>query len=470
MLGLAAVPLCLPGRFRRRALVLAVTVLLCVVAVVLARPERRPRSTCVAGGRRMCCVAERSKTRPIVIVGGGMAGGNAAATLRHEGFSGAVMLISREPGVPFGRPPLSKTYLRSEEDLHGWYVRPDGWFADHDVELRTRTAVVAVDPGAHVVTLDSGEEVGYQKVLIATGGRNRRLAIPGAGLRGIHYLRTVAECDAIRDEVAPGRRAVVVGMGFIGCEVAASLTQLGVRVTTIFSGHAPLERVLGGQIGEMISAIHRSKGVELRSADQVAAFEGTERVEAVVTAAGQRIACDFVVAGVGIEPDIPAVAVEHENGILVDDLCRTSEPDVYAAGDVANQLHPLFGRVRVEHYNNAEKHGAAAARSMLGSTAPYDYLYTFWSDQYEHKIEYVGYAARWDEFVIRGSQDERKLIGFYLADGVVRAAVGLDRGGDPELDSDSEMAACARLVSVRAKLDRATLADERTDLWSLGVR
>jgi 3-phenylpropionate/trans-cinnamate dioxygenase ferredoxin reductase component len=418
----------------------------------------------------MCCVDARSKTRPIVIIGGGLAGGNAAATLRDEGFSGPVTLISREPGVPFGRPPLSKTYLRSEEDLHGWYVRPDGWFADHDVELRSGAAAVAIDPGAHTVTLDSGEELGYQKVLIATGGRNRRLAIPGAGLRGVHYLRTVAECNAIREEAAPGRRAVMVGMGFIGCEVAASLTQLGVRVTAIFSGRAPLERVLGGRIGALISAIHLAKGVELRSGDQVAAFEGTERIETVVTAAGQRIPCDFVVAGVGIEPDIPAVAVVQENGILVDELCRASAPDVYAAGDVANQLHPLFGRVRVEHYNNAEKHGAAAARSMLGSTDPYDYLHTFWSDQYEHKIEYVGHAGRWDEFVIRGSEDEAKLIGFYLADGVVRAAVGLDRGGDPELDSDSEMAACARLVSARVKLDRSTLADERTDLWSLGVR
>jgi 3-phenylpropionate/trans-cinnamate dioxygenase ferredoxin reductase component len=418
----------------------------------------------------MCCVAAQSKTRPIVIVGGGLAGGNAAATLRDEGFSGPLVLISREPGLPFGRPPLSKTYLRSEEDLHGWYVRPHGWLADHDVELRGEAVAVAVDPDAHTVTLDSGEELGYQKVLIATGGRNRRLAIPGADLRGVHYLRTVAQCDAIRDEVAAARRAVVVGMGFIGCEVAASLTQLGVQVTAVFSGGAPLERVLGGQVGGLISAFHQAEGVELRSDEQVAAFEGTERVEAVVTAAGHRIACDFVVAGIGIEPDIPAIAVARENGILVDELCRASAPDVYAAGDVANHLHPLFGRIRVEHYNNAEKHGAAAARSMLGSTAPYDYLHTFWSDQYEHKIEYVGHAATWDEFVIRGSEEEAKLIGFYLADGVVRAAVGLDRGGDPELESDSEMAACARLVSARARLDAATLADERTNLWSLEVR
>ena len=415
----------------------------------------------------MYCVTQPTSAKPIVIVGSGMAGGNAAATLREEGYPGPVVLISTEPGVPFGRPPLSKTYLRSEEDLDGWYVRPAGWYADHGVELRNGPVVAAVDPAAHTVTLDSGEELGYHKILIATGGRNRRLRIPGADLSGIHYLRTVAECDAIKAVAVPGRRAVVVGMGFIGCEVAASLTQLGVQVTAVFPGQAPLETVLGGQVGTQIGAIHRAKGVELRPGDQVTAFEGAERVDAFVTAAGDRIPCDFAVAGIGIEPVIPPVAVEQQNGILTDELCRASAPDVYAAGDVANQLHPLFGRVRVEHYNNAEKHGRAAARSMLGSTAPYDYLYTFWSDQYEHKIEYVGHVAKWDEFVVRGSVEEGELIGFYLVDGVVRAAVGLDRGGDPELDLDGEMAASARLVSTQARPAPAVLADDRTDLWSL---
>jgi 3-phenylpropionate/trans-cinnamate dioxygenase ferredoxin reductase subunit len=402
-----------------------------------------------------------------VIIGGGIAGGNAAAALREEGFRGRVVLISREPGVPFGRPPLSKTYLRSEEELAGWYVRPADWYADHDVELRGGAAVKAVDPAAHEVSLYSGEKLGYQKVLIATGGRNRRLAIPGANLPGIHYLRTVAECDAIKQEAVPGRRAVIVGMGFIGCEVAASLTQLGVRVTGVFPGRAPLETVLGGQVAALIGATHQANGVELRPGEQVTAFEGTERVEAIVTAAGHRIACDFAVAGIGIQPDIPAVPVAQQNGILSDELCRASAPDVYVAGDVANHLHPLFGRVRVEHYNNAEKQGAAAARSMLGSTDPYDYLYSFWSDQYEHKIEYVGHVTTWDDFVVRGSLDEARLIGFYLVDGVVKAAVGLDRGGDPELDLDGEMAASARLVSVRAQPDPTVLADDDTDLWSL---
>ncbi|MFZ0077561.1 MAG: FAD-dependent oxidoreductase [Trebonia sp.] len=404
---------------------------------------------------------------PIVIIGGGMAGGNAAATLRDEGFSGPVVLLSREPNVPFGRPPLSKTYLRSEEDLAGWYVRPAGWYAEHDVELRNGVVVAAVDPAAHTVTLDSGAEIRYEKVLIATGGRNRRIEADGADLPGIHYLRTVAQCDAIKQEAVRGRTAVIVGMGFIGCEVAASLTQLGVRVTAVFPGRDPLERVLGDQVAGVMSAIHRANGVELLAGEQVAAFEGTSRVAAAVTRSGRRIECDFAVAGVGIEPDIPAVGVEQQNGILVDERCRASAPDVYAAGDLANHLHPLFGRIRVEHYNNAEKQGAAAARSMLGSTAPYDYVHSFWSDQYDHKLEYVGHVEKWDQFVVRGSVRDGKLIGIYLVDGIVRAAVGLDRGGDPELNTDGEMAACDRLVAMQASPAPAALSDEKTDLWSL---
>jgi 3-phenylpropionate/trans-cinnamate dioxygenase ferredoxin reductase component len=414
-------------------------------------------------------MSEGTGTNPMVIVGGGKAGGTAAATLRDEGFEGPLVLISREPGIPFGRPPLSKTYLRSEEELDGWYVKPADWYQANDVELRTES-VVAVDPAAHTLALGSGQQLDYQKLLLATGGRNRRLRIPGAELPGIYYLRTVADCDAIRREAAAGRRATVVGMGFIGCEVAASLTQLGVGVTAVFPGTNPLERVLGTQLGALLSALHRANGVRLLAGAQVAAFEGAERLEAVVTADGERVACDFAVVGVGIDPEVPAVAgasIAQDNGILVDERCRTGAADLYAAGDVANHLHPVLGRIRVEHYNSAQHHGAAAARSMLGSADPFGYLHNFWSDQYEHTLQYVGHATSWDDFVVRGSLQEGKLVGFYLVAGVVQAAVGFDRGGDPEWEPDSEMAACARLVASRARPDRGRLTDERVDLGSL---
>jgi 3-phenylpropionate/trans-cinnamate dioxygenase ferredoxin reductase subunit len=261
-----------------------------------------------------------------------------------------------------------------------------------------------------------------------------------------------------------------VGMGFIGCEVAASLTQLGLHVTAVFPGREPLERVLGDQIGALIGAMHRANGVRLLAGTQVAAFEGAQRLEAVVLADGQRVACDFAVVGVGIDPEVPAVAgssMVQDNGILVDELCRTSAADIYGAGDVANHLHPVLGRIRVEHYNSADHHGAAAARSMLGSAAPFDYLHNFFSDQYQHTLQYVGHATNWDDFAVRGSLQEGKLVGFYLLAGMVRAAIGLDRGGDPEWEPESEMATCARLVARRAHPDRGVLTDERADLWSL---
>jgi len=415
-------------------------------------------------------MAETTGTKPMVIIGGGKAGGTAAATLREDGFGGPVVIISAEPGLPFGRPPLSKTYLRSEENLDGWYTEPGDWYGANDVGLLAESTVTAIDATAHSLALGSGRELEYQKILIATGGRNRQLRIPGAELPGIYYLRTVAECDAIKREAVAGRRAVVVGMGFIGCEVAASLTQLGVDVTAVFPSRDPLDRVLGQQIGALIGEIHRSKGVRMMPGAQVAGFEGTERLSAVVTADGERIGCDFAVVGVGIEPAVPAFAgssVGQENGILVDELCRASAADVYAAGDVANHLHPVLGRIRVEHYNSAQHHGAAAARSMLGSAAPFDYIHNFWSDQYEHIFQYVGHATRWDDFAVRGNLEERKAIGFYLLGGVVRAAIGFDRGGDPEWEPDSEMAACAQLVARRALPDRSALTDDQTDLRSL---
>jgi 3-phenylpropionate/trans-cinnamate dioxygenase ferredoxin reductase subunit len=407
---------------------------------------------------------------PLVIVGAGIAGGNAAATLREEGFDGRVVLVGREPEIPFGRPPLSKTYLRSEEDLDGWYVKPPAWWEEHGVERLVEVSVVEIDLAAHSVLLDTGQALAYSQLLIATGGRVRRLEVSGGELSGIHYLRTLADCEAIKREAREGRRAVVVGMGFIGCEVAASLRQLGVSVTAIFGGGAPLERVLGAEVGGAIAAIHEANDVELLADARLTGFEGSDGVEAALTADGRRVGCDFAVVGAGIEPDVPTfvgASVTQSNGVLVDERCRTSDPDTYAAGDVANQAHPLFGRVRVEHYNNGEKQGRAAARSMLGAATPYDYVHSFWSDQYEHSIEYVGHASSSDRLVVRGSLEERRFLGFYLRDGRLQAAVGLDRGGDPEAETDSEMAACARLVAQRATPTADELADEGADLWSL---
>jgi 3-phenylpropionate/trans-cinnamate dioxygenase ferredoxin reductase subunit len=406
----------------------------------------------------------------MVIVGAGMTGGNAAVTLREEGFDGRILLLGDEPGVPFGRPPLSKTYLRGEEGLGSWIVRPPDWYRAHDVELRTGPRVASVDVRAKRVSLASGETFDCRALLIATGGRNRRLTIPGVDLPGVYALRTLAECEALRRAAKPGRHAVVVGMGFIGSEVAASLRMMGLRVTVVFPGKVPLVHAVGSEVGEALASIHREQGVELLTEEEVVAFEGGDALEAVVTMKAGRLPCDLAVTGVGILPDVQlaeSAGLQIDNGILVDERCRTSVPGVYAAGDVAHFQHPLFGRVRVEHYNNAEKQGRYAAKSMLGTTDPYDYVYSFWSDQYHHKIEYIGYVRRWDRFVIRGSVQERRFLGFYLEGGTLRAAVGLDRGGDPESEPDSEMAACAALIAERASPSPDALADERVGLRSL---
>jgi len=398
-----------------------------------------------------------------------MSGGVAAKTLREEGYSSRLVLLGNEPGVPFGRPPLSKTYLRGEEDLSGWLVKPAQWFEKNDVEL-VRATAVSLDTRERRIELDTGEVIPYGKLLIATGGRNRRLLIPGADLPGVHQLRTAGDCDAIKAVAQKGGRALVVGMGFIGSEVAASLRQMGLTVTAVLPGNAPLDSVLGPEMGELFAGIHRDAGVELIAHDEVVRFEGTQRVEHAVTKRGRRLDCDFAIVAVGIEPNVDILQgtdVPLDNGVLVDARCSTNVPDIFAAGDVANHLHPLFGRVRVEHYNNAEKQGAAAARSMLGALDEYRYLHTFWSDQYEHKLEYVGHVRKWDQFVVRGSSAERRLIGFYLQAGSLRAAVGLNRGGDPELDEGGEMAKAGRLIARGARPAPAALADEDQDLGLL---
>jgi len=398
-----------------------------------------------------------------------MSGGVAAKTLREEGYSSRLVLLGNEPGVPFGRPPLSKTYLRGEEDLSGWLVKPAQWFEKNDVEL-VRATAVSLDTRERRIELHTGEIIPYGRLLIATGGRNRRLLIPGADLAGVHQLRTAGDCDAIKAVAQKGGRALVVGMGFIGSEVAASLRQMGLTVTAVLPGNAPFDSVLGPEMGELFAGIHRDAGVELIAHDEVVRFEGTQRVEHAVTKRGRRLDCDFAIVAVGIEANVDILQgtdVALDNGVLVDARCSTNVPDIFAAGDVANHLHPLFGRVRVEHYNNAEKQGAAAARSMLGAQDDYRYLHTFWSDQYEHKLEYVGHVRKWDQFVVRGSSAERRLIGFYLQAGSLRAAVGLNRGGDPELDEGGEMAKAGRLIARGARPAPAALADEDQDLGLL---
>src|SRR6059036_2718459 len=402
------------------------------------------------------------KRPPIVIVGASLAGGTAAVTLREDGFDGDIVLVGAEAQPPYNRPPLSKGYLRGQDRFEDQLVKPASYYAEQRIALKLGTRATKIDAGQKLVELEGGRRLAYDRLLVATGGRNRTLSVPGADLPGVFQLRTVEDCDRIRAAVTRARRAVVMGFGFIGSEVSASLRQLGVEVVAIEGSRVPLARIVGDEVGQLLADIHREKGVELVTEDSVAALEGSGRVERVRTKKNRVVECDFVVAGIGIVPNtelLAAAGAQVDNGVLVDERCRTSLPDVFAAGDVTNHLHPIFGRLRVENWNNGYQQGRAAARSLLGDERPYDYVHSFWSDQYEHSLQYVGFATSWDRLVFRGRPESRSFLGFYLEDGIVRAVVGLNRGGDPEDPKvDGELKAAVSLIRDRVPVDPATLS------------
>jgi 3-phenylpropionate/trans-cinnamate dioxygenase ferredoxin reductase component len=397
---------------------------------------------------------------PFVIVGASLAGATAAVTLREEGFGGGVILIGDEEHPPYQRPPLSKRYLRGEQPFENALVKPVDFYAFNDIDTCLGTRATRLDPVEKTVELSNGDRIRFDKVLIATGIRNRRFPIPGLDLDGVYDLRTVDDCDRIRNEVVPGRRAAIVGMGFIGSEVAASLRQLGLEVVVIEGGKGPLDRVLGKEVGQVVEHIHRDHGVEMIFEELVSGFQGTGRVERIVTQSGRNIDCDFAVVGVGVKPVTDIVIgsdIEVDDGIVVDEYCRTNVDGVFAAGDVANHYHPVFKqKMRVEHWHNALNQGAAAARNMMGVASIYDEVPWFWSDQYDDNLQYAGFHREWDALVVRGSLQERDFIAFYVKDGLVAAAVGINRGRD--------IRRAMRVIKARTAVDAKLLGDDDLDL------
>jgi 3-phenylpropionate/trans-cinnamate dioxygenase ferredoxin reductase subunit len=367
-------------------------------------------------------------TSTFVIVGAGMAGGKAAETLREEGFDGRIVLLGAEPERPYERPPLSKDYLRGEAERSGVYLQEDGgWYAEHDVELRTSTAAASLDVAGSAVVLEDGERVGYDALLLATGAEPKRPPIAGADLDGVHVLRTFEDSDALRAVLDGGGRLVVIGAGWIGCEVAASARQRGMDVTVVEPQSVPLERVLGPELGAIYRDVHLDHGVELRLGDGVEAIEGSGGAERVRTSDGAVLDCSAVVLGVGVAPRTGlAGELAVDDGILVDARLRTSAENVFAAGDVANHDHPLLGRLRVEHWANALEQGPAAARAMLGQDVTYDRVPYFFSDQYDVGMEYAGHSRPGDEVVFRGDPATREFIAFWLRDGRLVAGMNVN--------------------------------------------
>ena len=388
----------------------------------------------------------------VVIVGAGVAGANAALEVRRLAPDAHVTLIGSEPHLPYQRPPLSKGFLRGTEPFDAAFVAPRSKYERLGVDLVLGRRVVKLEPEFKRIRLEGDEVVPYDRALIATGGRNRRLRFPGVDREGVFDLRTVEDSERIQAAARAGRRVVVIGLGFIGCEVAASLRMIGLEVTAIDPAQAPLVRVLGPEVAGVIAGLHQSRGVQLVLGDGVDRLEGGERVERVVTESGRQFECDFVVAGIGIDPEVDllrAAGARILNGVEVDEYCRTSLPDVYAAGDIADHAHPLFGRIRVEHYNNAEKQGRSAGASLLDRGVPYDYVQSFWSDQFDRTLEYVGFAAEWDGIRVEGSLRDLDFIVRYMRRGEVLAAAAMGRGGDPESDEPGELKNIANQIRAR---------------------
>ncbi len=400
--------------------------------------------------------------RRFVIVGGGVTGASAASTLRGEGFDGEILLVGDEPDLPYERPPLSKEWLaRTEPPL---VVYPEDWYADNAVELLTGTRVTALDRSEREVTLSGGATLGFDALLIATGGQARRL--PGLSdvcEDRVHHLRTRADSDALRSRLTPGERLVVLGGGFVGCEVAATARKLGVEVTILEMAAAPLERALGTELGGLFAGIHRAAGVDLRCGERVESVARTGDGLVVHTDRGA-LECSTLLVAAGLVRDTEmwaAAGVPCADGVLVDAGCRTGVPGVFAAGDVVAHDHPRYGRLRVEHHDSAVRQGAVAARNMLGAGAEFDEPHWFWSDQYDHTLQSYGGVGEpdLDETVIRGRPEEGSFVRFGLSAGRVVSVLGLNRR--------AEVMAGRRLVLSGHPVPAEQLRDESVDLRRL---
>jgi 3-phenylpropionate/trans-cinnamate dioxygenase ferredoxin reductase subunit len=401
-----------------------------------------------------------------LLIGGGLASGNCARWLREEGADGTIMVVGREPDPPYNRPPLSKGYLMGKEEKPEVLFRADDWWQEQQIELRTRTSVTKLDAGERVASLSSGEEVGFDKALLATGANVRRLHVDGADLDGIHYLRTFANSEAIRAEAEAAERVVLIGGSYIGTEVAASLTAaLGVKCSIVMLEKVTLERQFGQQVGGFFQSVLEGHGVELHGSDELERFEGSEgRVEKVITKGGLELECQCVVIGAGVLPDTTLASragleLGDAGGVLCSAQLESSVPGIYAAGDICEYESVIHGRpMRIEHWDVAFNQGKTAALNMLGREQAHDEVPYFFSDLADWaSMEYVGPGS--GEPAVRGSIEEGEFTAFFVDDGRVTAALTVGRSDDLEH--------ARRFIKESARPDPASLADESTDLASL---
>lgn len=396
----------------------------------------------------------------IVIIGAGHAAGQAAASLRQAKFEGSITIIGDEAHVPYQRPPLSKQYLAGTQVADKVYLRAEKFYADNDIQLMLDTRATQIDPGTKTINLDNGETIAYEKLLISTGSRPRKLSIEGSDLSGIHYLRTMDDVDGIRADVKPGANLVIVGGGYIGLEVAAVGIELGMNVHVLEMEERILQRVTTPEMSAYYHKLHSDRGVHIHTQTGVTGFSGNGKVENVLCG-DESFAADIVIVGIGIIPNIEIAeeaGIHCDNGIVVDDHCCTSDPDIYAAGDCTNHPNPLMNkRLRLESVPNAMDQARVSTANMLGDDKVYAAIPWFWSDQYELKLQMVGFSADGDSQVLRGDMENHQFAIFYLKDGKVVAA--------DAVNSPKEFMLCKQLVGKPA--DPAQLADPETDLKSL---
>jgi 3-phenylpropionate/trans-cinnamate dioxygenase ferredoxin reductase subunit len=396
----------------------------------------------------------------VVIIGAGHAAGQAAASLRQAKYAGDITIVGDEAHIPYQRPPLSKAYLKGDQSADKVYLRAESFYADRDIAMKLSTRATAIDTTAKTVALSSDETLHYDHLLISTGSRPRKLSIDGSDLPGIHYLRTMDDVDGLRDGMQADANLVIVGGGYIGLEVAAVGRELGLNVHVLEMEERILQRVTTPEMSAYYHQLHEGRGVNIHTNTAVTGFAGDGKVQEVLCG-DKRFPADIVIVGIGIIPNTElaeAAGIVCNNGIVVDDHCCTSDPNVYAAGDCTNHPNPLLDRrLRLESVPNAMDQARVSTANMLGDDKTYAAIPWFWSDQYELKLQMVGFSADGDAQVLRGDMASNQFAIFYLKDGKVVAA--------DAVNSPKEFMLCKQLVGKSA--DPAMLADPEADLKSL---
>jgi 3-phenylpropionate/trans-cinnamate dioxygenase ferredoxin reductase subunit len=362
-----------------------------------------------------------------LIIGGGVAAAKAAEGLRAAGGTGSAVVMTAEPELPYERPPLSKDFLRGEAGREKTCTHDEAWYREHDVEVVLATRASTMDPATRTVTTEVGDQLRYGGLLLATGAKPIRLGLPGEDLEGVHYLRTIDDSERLRAAISRAETMVVIGGGFIGAEVAASATQMDTRVTLLELAETLWTRAVGPHMGRFFEEFLRDRGVHVRTRTGAERLEGDGGVEAVVLPDGSRLHADVVVIGVGVRPDVELAeraGLPVDNGVLVDEHLQATDR-IWAAGDVANAAHPLFGRIRIEHWAEALNQGLIAGRNLAGAGDRYDRIPYFYSDQFDLSLSYLGHVREWDELVLRGDRNvkEPKFVAWYLRQGTPRAAL-----------------------------------------------